>query len=470
MHTVSHNNGRTMANNSSNLPLPFRWLPVRLRVQIEKRHELQQAITNIGWLAMRPVVELMVGLSVGIWVARALGPENYGSLNYAIAFVALFSPLATLGVSLTVVRDLVHEPEAAADLLGSATFLRALGSAALFVASSILIALLRPDDTSARLFVAIIAVGYTIRNLGTFEFWFSAKVQGKYTVWSRSISVLFSAAIRATLILIGAGVMMFVVAFSIELAFVVLCMLVFYSATSGLPVSQWRVRVERVRQIFSDSWPLMMAGFMAIIYMKIGQVILGEMRGDADVGIYAVGAHLSETFEFLPKFVFISVFPALIKSRKIDRELYLDRFQRLYDLFVWYGIVSAVLMFFIATPIVSLLYGKQYVDSGPVLAAHIWSGVFWFAGLAGHRYLITENHTRIQLFMTLCGAFTNVAANFLLIPKFGPLGAAYATCASFAVSHLLSGIVFEPSRITLIFFLRALYLPGVVRRWVKLWS
>ncbi|MBN1655043.1 MAG: flippase [Deltaproteobacteria bacterium] len=458
-----------MVDNNAKPKLPLRWLPAALLTRIEKRYELQQSIANIGWLSVQPMLDLTVGLLIGVWVARKLGPADYGTLSYAIAFVGLFSPLATFGVGITVVRDLVRDPDASSVILGSATFLRALGSAALLAVSCIVIAVLRPEDTMVWLFVGIVALGQAMRNLGTFELWFTAKVQGKYTTWSRSSAVILSAMIKAALILAGAGVMMFVIAYSLEVALTAITMFVIYSTTARMPVSRWRVRYELVGQIFKDSWPLVVAGFMSVVYMKIDQVMIGEMRGEAEVGIYGVAARLSETFHLLPSFIMTSVFPSLVKARKISQELYLSRFQRLYDLFVWLGIVAAFLMQFLARPIVGFLYGEHYIESGPVLAVHIWSGVFWAAGSTGHRYLITENHMRIQLFMSICGALANVALNFFLIPRFGPLGAAYASFASLGVSHWLSGIVFAPSRITVLFFLRAFYLPGLVKRWAKLW-
>jgi O-antigen/teichoic acid export membrane protein len=263
--------------------------------------------------------------------------------------------------------------------------------------------------------------------------------------------------------------LMFVIAYSVEFALVAISMFVIYRATAQIPVSRWRVRGDLAKRILSDSWPLAMAGFMAVVYMKIDQVMIGEMRGEAEVGIYGVAARLTETFYLLPSFVLTAVFPSLIKARTISQELYLSRFQRLYDAFVWFGIVAGLLMQLFARPVVGLLFGNQYIEAGPVLAVHIWSCVFFAAGSVGHRYLITEDHTRIQLFMNGCGALTNVALNTVLIPRFGPVGAAYASCVSIGVSHWLSGIVFAPSRITVLLFLRAFYLPGIIRRWAKLW-
>ena len=53
------------------------------------------------------------------WTARHLGVEQFGALNYALAFVALLSPLANLAADQIIVRDLVGESPDAGTTLGT---------------------------------------------------------------------------------------------------------------------------------------------------------------------------------------------------------------------------------------------------------------------------------------------------------------------------------------------------------------
>ena len=62
---------------------------------------------NTSWLFAEKVFRMVVGLLVGIWVARYLGPEQFGILRYSQSFVALFTSIATLGLNAIVVRELV---------------------------------------------------------------------------------------------------------------------------------------------------------------------------------------------------------------------------------------------------------------------------------------------------------------------------------------------------------------------------
>ncbi|MDE5124445.1 MAG: oligosaccharide flippase family protein, partial [Trichodesmium sp. St19_bin1] len=79
----------------------------------------QQIIGNTAWLLGDKFLRMGFGLLIGVWVARYLGPEKFGLLNYAIAFVSLFNVFATLGLNNIVVRELVRKPSEKGEILGT---------------------------------------------------------------------------------------------------------------------------------------------------------------------------------------------------------------------------------------------------------------------------------------------------------------------------------------------------------------
>jgi PST family polysaccharide transporter len=88
-----------------------KYLPEFIRVKLESRHGLQAILANTGWLFADKILRMGVGLFVGVWIARYLGPEQFGLWNFAIAFAVLFGAFATLGLDGIVVRELVKNPE-----------------------------------------------------------------------------------------------------------------------------------------------------------------------------------------------------------------------------------------------------------------------------------------------------------------------------------------------------------------------
>ena len=66
---------------------------------------------NTGWLFAEKSVYLLAGFIIGIFVARYLGPSDFGILNYAISFVLLFGMFASFGMDFIVVRELISRKE-----------------------------------------------------------------------------------------------------------------------------------------------------------------------------------------------------------------------------------------------------------------------------------------------------------------------------------------------------------------------
>ncbi len=84
----------------------------------------------MGWLTFDRAFRLAVGLAVSVYLARYLGPEDFGTLNFALAIIAMSAPLVSLGLRQIVVRDLVTAPSDAGTTIGSAFALMLLSSLA----------------------------------------------------------------------------------------------------------------------------------------------------------------------------------------------------------------------------------------------------------------------------------------------------------------------------------------------------
>ena len=84
--------------------------------------------------------------------------------------------------------------------------------------------------------------------------------------------------------------------------------------------------------LVKESWPLIFAGLAIAVYMKIDQIMLGEMIGKKAVGTYAAAARLSEIWYFIPGAIAFSVFPSIVRSKQLDEKIYKKRMQKFYDL------------------------------------------------------------------------------------------------------------------------------------------
>ncbi len=414
-------------------------IPAFIHRRIAHRPNLVKIVNNIGWLFFDKILRMGVGLLVGVWVARYLGPEQFGLLNFALAFTALFGAIAGLGLQGIVVRDLVHDPKGAPLTLGTAAVLQLIGGLVAFLAILVGIAYLRPDDALARTIVAMFGSLMLLNASQIAVFWFESQVQSKYTVWVQNSVFLVFAAVKVTLILQRASLIAFVWTTVAEAA-VVAWVLLIVLGKQGPALASLRVSANRAKILLRDSWPLTLSAIAVTVYMKIDQIMLGQMVGDEAVGIYSAAVRISEVWYFIPMAIVASVFPAILEAKKRSEAEYYARLQKLYDLMVLMSVAVALPMTFLATPIVKLLFGETYAVAGTVLAIHIWASVFVFLGVASEQWFLAENRQMLSLQRTVLGAVANIGLNLWLIPLYGAVGAAIAT----VVSQVIAAWLFDP--------------------------
>ena len=412
-------------------------VPAFILRRIAHRPNLVKIADNIGWLFFDKVLRMGLGLLVFVWIARYLGPQQFGLLNFALAFTGLFGAIATLGLQGIVVRDIVRDPKNMRLTLGTAAMLQLVGGLASFLLILTAITFFRHDDALLRTIVAILGAMMLLKASEISVYWFESQVQSKYTVWVQNSVFLVFAVVKIGLILIEAQLSAFVWAMLAEATLVAIILLLMFNLR-GPNITQLQASIGRAKTLLKDSWPLLLSGIAVMVYMKIDQIMLGLMIGDEAVGIYSAAVRISEVWYFIPMVIVASVFPAIIEAKKRCEVIYYARLQKLYDLMSVISVLVALPMMFLSGPLINLLFGSSFVDAGTVLAIHIWAGIFVFLGVASGKWFVNENLQKLAFHRTVYGAIANVIFNLLLIPKLGVIGAAVALVISQAIASLFS--------------------------------
>ena len=401
--------------------------------------DIRKIVDNIGWLFFDKVLRLVVGLAIGVWVARYLGPSDYGLLNYAISFVALFASLALLGLNNIVVRDLVMNPADRDAILGTSFILKLVGGIASIIVAVAVQWILQPGEVLVMILVVVIAAGFLFQALDVIDFWFQAKVLSKYIIWAKLASLVVSALLRVVCILINAPVLAFAIIVTLDLLLGAAGLLLVYRSTGGT-FRTWRWDTGMARSLMRDSWPLAIAAVSSMTYMKIGQVFIKAMLGDHELGLYSASVTIAEIWYFIPMVITQTFLPVILKTKKISQELYIARLQMLYDVMTMMSIVVSIIVTLFANPIIQLLYGDSYAGSGIILAIYFWAGIPLSLTMVSTQYIVSENFTTISIYRSVAGALSNVLLNIVLIPRYGIVGAAWAVIISYSLVTMIIGL------------------------------
>ncbi len=406
---------------------------------------LMQIARNIGWLLFDKLLNLVAGFLVGVWVARYLGRSLYGSYSYALAFVSLFAPLAGLGLRDIVIRNIVREPEDKNSILGTALILQLAGGMLALGLAIGIIRITRSEDLLARTLVAILSIRLVFLAFSqTVDYWFQSRVEARYVVWARSIGLVVIAVLKVGLILSGASLVAFAWAALGQGVILAVAAVAFHSLR-GHTVLAWHASATRAKELVRNSWPLAVSALAIVVYMRLGEVMLGNMAGSEALGVYSAAVRLSELWYFMPTAVAASVFPAVVRSRENhSAEVYDRRMQLFYDVMAGMAYIIVIPLVVLAPLLVQTLFGPEFAEAGPILRAHAWAYLFVSLGVARSGWLVAADMIHFSMWATVLGAVVNVGLNLLLIPRYSGVGAAWAATLSQAVSAYLSSVLTRP--------------------------
>jgi len=424
------------------------------------RHQgFRRYFANTSWLFVEKFLRLGVGFFVGVWVARYLGPERYGLLSYAQAFVGLFTAIAGLGLDGILVRELVKHPEKEGELLGSALVMKLFGAILTIFLVGIAIHLTNSDRLT-KILVFIIASSVIFQSFNVIDLYFQAKVQAKYAALANMMSLFASSVLKIYLILSHAPLIYFAFAVLFD-SFVLACGYLwwFFSVKRKEAkefISELKFRFDLAKGLLRGSKFILFSSAVLMIQAYIDQVMINNFLGSKEVGYYSVAMRLIAIFGFVPMMLKASLYPAIQKAKTVSETLYKNRLLNFYRLNFLLFIIIAVPIFIFADKIVIIIFGEEYHPAGILLSLMAIRLFFTNMGVARSCFILSENLLKFSFLTMTLGTLTNIILNYYWIPVYEAKGAIIATIVSFFVTIFAIDIFYRKTRKNVILQFKAL--------------
>lgn len=413
-----------------------------LRRILSSRPQLLVVTSNAAWLILDRIVRLVVALTMGAWVARHLGPAQFGELSYAITLVAFFQGLVNLGADGIAVRDVARDPTKAPLILGTLVRLRLVCGVCCWGAAVALVYVLRPGDSSALVLVALIGANLVLQCAETIDLWFQSQHCNKNTVKAKLFAYFVANCLRVALLINDAPLWTFALAAAIDTA-VLAASLAF--AYWRMPASTgWFMHFEIAKSILAESWPFIISGLSALLYMRIDQIMIRHLLGEAQLGVYSATISVSQVLQVIPVTASVALAPYIAKKKAQGHAAYSNALSQAFRITACFSLAAVTSMTVAAPWVIDALYGQAYIDSALVLSVHVWSNVFIALGVIQGLWLVNEGLGRLMLYKTALGAAVSILGNWYVIPRYGLVGAAWVNVASQFVAAVGSNMIWAP--------------------------
>ncbi len=394
---------------------------------------------NAMWLLAATTGQKFIAFLTFTLVARLVGAEITGQFFYAISITSVFVVLTDLGMTPVVIREMAQDEES-----GRSVLRRAIYGKVSLIPIAILASVIYAwaVGVSMTLFLAVTLACFVMSADAVSLLWYGV-IRGmrqlRFEAMGMFIGQALTAIVSVTLAFLGAG--------PIGLVFGLLC-----GSTWNV---FWSIRHARrlcavsaadgswsARRLAKAALPFALAGIFVKVYSYADTLMLRQFFGEIAVGYYAVAYKLTYAFQFLPLAFVAALYPGMSAAHaSSERETLRKIFTGSLRLMMIVSVPLSAGLSVFAPKIISLLYGRAFLASIVPFMIFPWVLIPIFLDFPiGSLLNATHRAGKKTTAMGITCAI-NVAANALLVPRFGPTGAAMAGVLSFWTLFFL-GLIF----------------------------
>lgn len=408
---------------------------------INSRHarggHLATPFRNIARLSVGDAAAKTLNFLAFIYLARVLGVERFGVLEFAGSLLVYFLLLGDGGLELWGTREAAKSPDLPA-LVGRILPLRLLLGTLGFALLLVLLPFL-PPYPGLTWILALFGLSL-FAQAASLKWVFMGQENMARVAWGLLIAQLIFLLLVLTLVH-GPAALLFVPLIRLASEAALTC----YFAVVYFRQNSWRIpwRLRSAREILQPALTIGTAQAMGLLNYNFDSVLLGFLSTARTVGLYNAAYKPVTIALALPLTYFIGLFPALSRTHAEGPAVFRPLVERSLRLSALMVVPLAVGGTVLAQPIILLLYGANYAESAQVLAILIWSAVLVILRGSYRHSLIAAGHQGLDLRCAILSSCVNVGLNLLLIPRFGMIGAATATVAGDAVWFVMAFVSFE---------------------------
>jgi len=408
---------------------------------------------NTIWLFIDRIVRLSIGLFVSVWVTRYLGPNDFGLLSFSQSFVGIFAVFASLGLDRILVKHLIEKKIDSSDLLFTAFTLKLIAGFISVILCFFSVAFFFKSEDSS-LLISIISISTIFQAFNVVDSFFQSRTLSKYVVFSNIMSFIICSILKLLFVYFDFPLIYFALVSIVETFLLALGYLYFFY-TNKLQ-GKYNFKIDIAKTLLGESWPLILSGGVLMIQARIDQVMLKEMTNNLEVGYYSTALRLIEVFGFITVILSNSLSPAIYKAKLISKNLYETRLLNYYRLNFILFLVIAIPIYFFSELIIEVLFGKEFIPAGILLALMSIRLFFTNIGTARGAFIVTEKLFKFSLLAMAIGTIVNICTNYILIPINGAYGSIIATIISFTVTTFLLDLFIKKGRENLLIMSKAI--------------
>ncbi|GAA3601792.1 flippase [Gibbsiella greigii] len=422
---------------------------------------MKTVLMNSLWLMLERISLSLSGIFVSVYVARYLGPAQYGLISYLLSVIAIGVPLVQLGADTVLFNRVAKRVHSGIRLMLASMRIRRQLFAV--IAVPLMAWALLTQDRTSQIMMALMLVSAYFSVQDVYKIYYDALLKSKLNTMINNVALLLSIIMRLVLVNMALPLVWFAVpyVFSSLLPYLVRSVLFHRSRPPLRPIAKRHQRGYG-RYLLKVGLPLAVSGLSIVIYTRIDQIMLGNYLGEHSVGLYSAAITLSQGWVFVPMALITSMLPSVAGAR--TQQLKEERIRLLYLVVLLLSAPVILLLSLFPTQLVVLLFGENFRETATILALCSVTSLFSVMGTVSYQAIVLFGGYRFIAIKMPLAALANVVMNIVLIPRYGIHGAAISTLITEFVSFFVFNGFFRRGQITRLQITCYRCLPQLIER------
>lgn len=400
-------------------------------------------IKSAFWLTISKIASMAVSLIATFYIARTLGPQNFGEISYVISIIGVLGFLSAIASGNVLYRDIVRAHHNKNELLGTGWLVSLLAS--LFTITFVIVFIFAiPHDELTRNVALILCLAQFFTPFSIIQHTFYARTDTKKISLAQFIIHITISLAKIMAMASGNGVLILAVIMFLEQILVAATLSGLYIYTYKHTPLNWRFNFDYAKQLIKDSLPFVVVASSATISARIDQIIIKQFIDTTSVGLYQAAVQMTELWQFIPGLILTALYPAIVNAKNSSN--YKKRLYGIGGTFLIYGFLASLFTTILAPILIPLIYGPAFTGSILILQIYCWSIAGTVLGFLVMHILVTENLRKIQIVTGVLPMLINLGLNLIWIPQYGMAGAAWATVVSYSLAPLLPMLYLTTTR------------------------
>lgn len=387
---------------------------------------------NVAFRTGTEAFNKLVNLGFVVLVARKLGADGLGRYSFLLVLTSILGLIADCGFSRLMLREVATRRDEARKLLGASMLLKAFLSGVVFGLLWVVIrGLNRPGGTATGVGVgmteAYLFAAYCI--LLSFMEMFNAffvvdqrlDLDAVTNVVQRGGAVLLG----IVLVLQGMGIEGIGYAFAVATAIAAALALGLVTRRFGRPT--FGLDIGLFKSLLKEAIPLALTVFFSTVYFRIDQVMLGWIRSEKELGWYSAAYRVFEVTVLVPSILMLIALPMFSRLVKESKQILVTAGQQFLVILLTLGLAISVVVGLSAPKIITL-FGRDFgAESSLALVVLMGTAAPIFCNFVLTTLLIALRMQVRLMYCFMAGAAINIALNYVMISRWGYIGAAACT-------------------------------------------